>query len=370
MDQNSMSGGQSGGGMPHQSSGGGGLNPSERSTGGPGSHGGKVIGYTRTGKPVYQNAQGQQPQQQQLSTGQQHAGGEHADYSSEDHNDARSLHFAAMQDELAAGDFITARQHLESYQMHEQMANDQNRRTSGPGDQDRQDNDRNNGDQREERQGGSEDRDQSSQGGSDSPFGHRPSGYKSLTAQATDILKSHPIGSGGGGGLGGNSGYAAGAAVGAGLAHPGGSAAPTIGAARQVGTAATRAVTGPKTSPTTSTPTATKGGAMCKACDEGKCSDHPEVSKAMTSRSLAVPAHMRGPAAYDPNATFRSATTQTSRMYTALAPAVAETLEGLSVDPRIRGAEADLRRSQEIQKVRDELQGRAGKPRGDIKFGG
>lgn len=56
----------------------------------------------------------------------------------------------------------------------------------------------------------------------------------------------------------------------------------------------------------------------CKACKG-------EVEKALTSRSLVIPFHLRGPA-YDPNAIERSATQQTSHMYTALAPAVEDTL--------------------------------------------
>jgi aspartate/tyrosine/aromatic aminotransferase len=79
---------------------------------------------------------------------------------------------------------------------------------------------------------------------------------------------------------------------------------------------------------------------------------------------------MRQPA-YDPNGTFRSATTQTSRMYTSIAPAVQETIQHVqdSEHLRARHAAEELRRSQEIAEMRTRLLNGV-KPRGDIRFGG
>jgi hypothetical protein len=109
----------------------------------------------------------------------------------------------------------------------------------------------------------------------------------------------------------------------------------------------------------------------CKGCKNLACAEVEEkedqTEKALTSRSLVVPAHMRSPA-YDPSGTFRSATQQ-ARMYTDLAPDVRATLANAWIleDPRAHSALEELKRSQEIQNLRLSLID-AVKPRGEVKF--
>ena len=107
----------------------------------------------------------------------------------------------------------------------------------------------------------------------------------------------------------------------------------------------------------------------CKACKAGMCKDH-HMDKALTSRALAIPVYLRQPA-YDPNGIFRSATTQTSRMYTGIAPPVTDTVQGVadSEDIRLKRVQDDLRRSQEIAEMRLRLIHNV-HPRMDIPWGG
>jgi hypothetical protein len=107
---------------------------------------------------------------------------------------------------------------------------------------------------------------------------------------------------------------------------------------------------------------------MCAACKAGTCKEHhDDVDKALTSRALAIPVHLRR-SAYD---TFQSATTQTSRMYSSIAPDVSDTINQVmdGEDVRTRRAAEDLKRSQAVQQMRVEMQQWL-KPRRDVKFGG
>jgi len=159
------------------------------------------------------------------------------------------------------------------------------------------------------------------------------------------------------------------------------------GQAQRVASAGVQSLTAPITPATHSAPAAHPAPAMggqsagmgigahsksvgegyCGACKAGTCSEH--VDKALTSRSLAIPVYMRQPA-YDANGVFRSATTQTNRMYTGIAPPVAETLQGVkdSEDIRLKRVQDDLKRSQEIAELRTRLLHEV-RPRGEVRWG-
>jgi len=209
-------------------------------------------------------------------------------------------------------------------------------------------------------------------------------------AKYPDLRRSHHGPAGGGGGIGNVFGGNAGAGFqqGAGLGTAVGSeaasgqmSAPTAvghAAVAKIGQAATPKAPGVASQPGQSAHGA--GGSMgvgaqkstgCAACKAGTCKDGGhEMEKALTSRSIAIPVYMRQ-AAYDPDGTFRSATTQTSRMYTGIAPPVAETLAYVadSEDVRTRRAVADLKRSQEIADMRIQML-RGVRERGDRRHFG
>ncbi len=154
--------------------------------------------------------------------------------------------------------------------------------------------------------------------------------------------------------------YGAGASIGAGAGESGGAAAPQAGAASRATAGTMNRVAGKSNG--------------CDGCDSGKC-DHPEhVEKAITSRSLVVPFHMRAGVAakYDKHTTERSATQQTSRMYTALAPPVRATLDHLinqeKADPRLNVAIRDAKRSEAVQKLRHEMAVKASETRRDPRW--
>jgi hypothetical protein len=69
-----------------------------------------------------------------------------------------------------------------------------------------------------------------------------------------------------------------------------------------------------------------EAGGDCTDCKLGKCTD--TVHKALHSRALSIPFYMRPGVSqkYDPTGIERSATQQTSRMYTSLAPQVRESI--------------------------------------------
>jgi hypothetical protein len=139
-------------------------------------------------------------------------------------------------------------------------------------------------------------------------------------------------------GSSGSSGMSAGQSVGSGMDTPGGTAGATVGLAQQGAAGALNKVPGgddgkgaakpgegaPGSAPAASPPS---GGATDGGVGAGG------VKKALTSQSMVIPVHMRG---YDPNSIARSATTQTSRMYTALAPPVQDTLQQVDADARQR----------------------------------
>lgn len=133
-----------------------------------------------------------------------------------------------------------------------------------------------------------------------------------------------------------SSGVSQGQGIGAGTASPGGTMPGTVGAAQSATSQAIDTLTeGRKKDP------AGQQKAFdteCKACKAGNCSEHT-IGKALTSRTLAIPFHLRQPH-YDPSAVARSATAQTSRMYSSVAPPVEETLaEAAQVHGAMRGGE-------------------------------
>ena len=89
----------------------------------------------------------------------------------------------------------------------------------------------------------------------------------------------------------------------------------------------------------------------CKACKAGNCAEH--MGKAMTSRALSIPVYMR-PGIHDQDGIRRSATMQTSRMYTALSPDADNTIAHVATenDVRTKQAVVDLKRSQAVQQQR------------------
>ena len=134
--------------------------------------------------------------------------------------------------------------------------------------------------------------------------------------------------------------------VGSGMDTPGGSAGPAM---RTAG----RKLTG-------------KSVGECADCAKGTC-PHSHVEKALHSRALSIPFYLRGNnQEYDSDAIRRSATQQTSRMYTSLAEPVRETLQQLIDDPVLRDAERQLKRSQEIKELRTTMANI--EPRGDVRF--
>ena len=170
---------------------------------------------------------------------------------------------------------------------------------------------------------------------------------KSLTNKATDILKGF------------TSGASMGQAAGSSADQAGASAAGAVGAAQS----------------TASEVGQTMKADGCADCAKGTCS-HKEhhyhhVSKAITSRSMAIPFHMRQPA-YDPDGIRRSATTQTSRMYTALAEPVKDTLrhvmEQSDEDPMRRVAKAQEANRQHAQDMRKQLADAANQTRKSLHW--
>lgn len=209
------------------------------------------------------------------------------------------------------------------------------------------------------------------------------------TRKAIDILK----------GLGGSftSGVGTGQAVGAGMDTPGGSVAPLAGVAtRTAGSAIDKLSPNKPASPTAK---------ACKACKNNDCPDHmngreeldkdmveyaslnrgihgssapmmmsneepdEEAKKAMHSRSLAIPFWQRNPN-YDPNDVYRSATTQTSRQYTSLAPLVRETVEDAKAGENAieRNEKRVAKASDHVRKIREEQAKAANTPRTSMRF--
>lgn len=169
------------------------------------------------------------------------------------------------------------------------------------------------------------------------------------------------------------SGFSTGMGIGAGLDTPGGTASPTISGARSAtssvagthGASSTRGGTG--TSPSSGSSKNYSSGLKysksnndCADCAAGKCPhkhEYEETAKAVKASSITIPRHMRGP--YDPNHIRRSATQQTSRMYTQLAPAVQGTIQTVKeiekTDPRINAVKSQKENSRKVQELRDRI---------------
>lgn len=173
-------------------------------------------------------------------------------------------------------------------------------------------------------------------------------------------------------------GFSSGMSVGQGLDTPGGSAAAAantvagvVGSARSkdsTGVGAPKATTTAPSAPTTpgSSPTSASSSnktyadsvkAMdCEKCAKGIC-DHEHMDKAVNSRSLAIPRHLRGP--YDADNIRRSATQQTSRMYTSIAPDVDDTFNHIkdkaNTDPRLNAVKAQENNSRTVRELREKI---------------
>lgn len=129
-----------------------------------------------------------------------------------------------------------------------------------------------------------------------------------------------------------SSGMSSGMGIGQGLATPGGTAQQTVGLAQQGAANVLNKVPGagpdkpagqqPQKQPGTSG--GATGGGVGKS-----------VEKALTSRSLSIPIYLRQPG-YDPAGIQRSATMQTSRMYTALAPPVQDSINQVAEEEQQR----------------------------------
>ena len=74
--------------------------------GGEGSKGGKVIGHTKSGKPIYDHAE--------------HAG--HKEFSSQDHTEAGYLHHTIAFEAKKAGDTKTQENHMKQFSLHVKAA--------------------------------------------------------------------------------------------------------------------------------------------------------------------------------------------------------------------------------------------------------
>lgn len=111
-------------------------------------------------------------------------------------------------------------------------------------------------------------------------------------------------------------------------------------------------------------------GAKKSACTECGTADCACTSKALKSTDLAIPFYMRRQ--HDPSDIERSATQQTSRMYTSLAQPVRETLqqkaEDETRDPRINVAKSMQERADQIQQLRKSLAEKAMQTRTDPRF--
>lgn len=105
----------------------------------------------------------------------------------------------------------------------------------------------------------------------------------------------------------------------------------------------------------------------CSVCSLEKC--NCSMGKALKAGALVIPRHLRAPA-YDPNAIYRSATSQTSKMYTALAKPVEETLEYLEKDSqklRNQAMKSQEESSRKVQEMREKLNA-AVVPKIDTKY--
>lgn len=154
------------------------------------------------------------------------------------------------------------------------------------------------------------------------------------------------------------SGFSTGMAIGSGLDTPGGTARPTISGARQAAGSVGDRATGQSSSAGTSRPKTAVKSHGCEKCDKGICPHHyEETAKALKAGALAIPRHMQGP--YDPEHTRRSATQQTSRMYTSLAPPVEDTVKQVQAeeksDPRINAVKSQEENSRRVQELRDRI---------------
>ncbi len=97
-----------------------------------------------------------------------------------------------------------------------------------------------------------------------------------------------------------------------------------------------------------------------------------EVSKAVKASALSVPRHLRQGAVYDPNDIQRSATAQTSKMYTALAQPVQDTLDNIvdrdAQQLRLNAVKSQEEASRKVQEMREKLNA-AMVPKTSTRFG-
>lgn len=190
-------------------------------------------------------------------------------------------------------------------------------------------------------------------------------------------------------GVGGSTttGFSSGRDIGSGTDRPGGSSAATASAVPSARSAIFSGAGTKKPAPAMpSAPAAnpaqssSSGPAMptmkatdthdedCGACKAGTCGF---VNKGMTTKKYGVPFYMRSDT-FDKSDLERSATSQTSKMYTSIAPQVANELD--MVAERSSAAKKDSAlKSQEaasthVKKVREEMANRANIQRTTLKF--
>lgn len=340
--------------------------------GGEGSRGGKIAGHTKSGKPIYEAhsslreagkvVSGNEPGgssriDSEIKTAKQAHLSQHADYTQQDHKDAAALQWKNAD---TASDAVRAAAGADK------IKHRQDRRVS-----------------------------------SYAAEAHQDAAARMPAAPHLDPTAKH-LPAAGASGLGTmfgptvGTGYGQGAAFGHAVGDEAASSsmgAPTavIGQAQRAGGAALTSLSpapaqhtpAPHQAAAPAAPHAAGGGGgggggvgqpfksiACKACDSGECKDHEQIDKAMTSRSLYIPVYMRQ-SQYDPNGIMRSATTQTSRAYSAIAQPVTDTMASVAADDdvRLRRTAEDFKRSQHVANVRAELHQKM-RPRSEVVWGG
>jgi hypothetical protein len=375
--------------------------------GGEGSRGGNVVSHTKSGKPVYMSA----------SKMSNVVAADHANFDPDDHAEASEFHEMKAREAGARGDKETQDKHKDQATAHWRL---ENRKTKRP--PEKPPSRTFGGVLRGEFARSQETTDMTKSGNNSKPahttdWAALPDEFMADVAKCYDgmkkskksadmpgdgdddeidlkvqdaggasVEKNHHGPTGGGGLFGGSAGaglgqgMAAGQAIGS-EAASGTPEAPRAAIHTAVGRVAAAGTPRPQQqqSKPAKPPSSQGGGAgagmgigatskSCEKCDAGDCPEHME--KALTSRSLVVPFYMRQPA-YDSEGTMRSATAQTSRMYSSIAPDVDHTLQHIAAESEVRSrqAVADLKRSQEIAEMRERLHVSV-RPRGDKRFGG
>lgn len=184
----------------------------------------------------------------------------------------------------------------------------------------------------------------------------RPGGSASATASAVPSARSALLGGSAGGGTSSPKPAAARPA--------GGSLAPSAAPAQAAPSSSGPSVPGFESNAVKAMHNDAEG-ALCK------CPSCAGMAKGMTTKKYGVPFYLRKNA-FDKNDLERSATAQTSSMYTSIAPEVANELN-MAVERGTAAAKNSALKSQDaassnIKKVREEMADRANTPRTSLKF--